>query len=132
MKKTVERIYPKNVWDSSSYQFSQAARTLGNNLLFISGQVGMDKEGKIVGHNFEIQAEQAFRNIGEILNEVGVDWENIVKLNVYLTDMNNLSSFSQIAVRYFKGNYPAQTVVEIKKLALPELLLEVEAIAILP
>jgi enamine deaminase RidA (YjgF/YER057c/UK114 family) len=92
----------------------------------------MDKDGRLVGTDFEAQAEQAFKNIDAILREVGADWEDVCKLNMYLLDIGNLSKLSEVAEKYLKGVYPAQTVVEVKKLALPELQLEIEAIAVIP
>ncbi len=100
-------------------------------MLFIAGQNGLDKDARIVGKDFESQCRQSFENIGAILSSAGADFHNVVKVTGYLTDMKNLEAFVKISSNYFKDDLPTQTLLEVKSLALPDLNVEVEAIAVL-
>jgi len=66
-----------------------------------------------------------------VLQEAGASFSNVTKLNVYLTNIGDLAKYSEIQATYFPDGFPAQTVVEVNKLALPELKVEVEATAVL-
>lgn len=66
----------------------------------------------------------------QILRSAKASMENIAKLTVYLTDIKDLQRYSEVMKRYFKKGLPAQTAVEVSRLALPELKIEVEAIAV--
>lgn len=110
--------------------YSQAVRV--GNFLFISGQISEDSKGEIVGKgNFEKQARQVFENLRAAVNAEGGSLEDIVKITVYLTDMNNLAKFREIRSEYFKRDYPASTLIEVKNLTSKKLLIEVDAIAAL-
>lgn len=110
--------------------YSQAVRV--GNFLFISGQISEDSKGEIVGEgNFEKQARQVFENLRAVVNAEGGSLENIVKVTVHLTDMNNLAKFREIRSEYFKRDYPASTLIEVKSLISKKLLIEIDAIAAL-
>lgn len=101
-------------------------------LLFIAGQVARDREGRTVGlGDAAAQAEQAFRNIGAILEAAGVTFDNVVNLRVYLTDMRYLEAVGQVRRRFMREPYPASASVQVVALAEPDLLVEVEAVAVL-
>lgn len=123
-------ISPKKVWDSKPYSFSQGVACSGKRIIFVAGQVGIDPSGKIVSENIEEQAEQAFKNMQQILKAAKASMENVAKLTVYLTDIKDLQQYTEVMKKYFKKGLPAQTAVEVSRLALPELKIEVEAIAI--
>ncbi|MEM3614071.1 MAG: RidA family protein [Nitrososphaerales archaeon] len=123
-------ISPKKVWDSKPYAFSQGVSCGGKRIIFIAGQVGIDPTGKIVSESIEKQTEQAFENMQQILRSAKASMENVAKLTVYLTDIKDLQRYSEVMKRYFKKGLPAQTAVEVSRLALPELKIEVEAIAV--
>lgn len=131
LKKKV--IAPIRVWKSKPLGFSQAILCEGRKLLFISGQVGIKSTGEVVSEP-EGQIVQAFENLKNILEEAGAGFENVVKLTTYLTDMKLLPLYQEIRSKYIKDimkEYPASTVVEVKGLARKELVVEIEAIAIL-
>ncbi|MDP2659647.1 MAG: RidA family protein [Dehalococcoidia bacterium] len=110
--------------------YSHAVRA--GNLLFLAGQVARDKEGHIVGlGDAAAQADQVMKNIGALLEAAGATFENIVKLNVFLTDMRYSPAVGQVRRRYMREPFPASTSVQVVALADPELLLEIEAIAVL-
>lgn len=110
--------------------YSHAVRA--GNLLFLAGQVARDKEGHTVGlGDAAAQADQVMKNIGALLEAAGATFENIVKLNVFLTDMRYSPAVGQVRRRYMREPFPASTSVQVVALADPELLLEIEAIAVL-
>ena len=110
--------------------YSPAIMTYKKNLIFISGQVAYDNEGNIVGKgDIEAQARQIFTNIGDLLSAAGTDFNSVIKTNYYITDVNLWPKVSSLRTRYFKPPYPASTMVEIKSLVHPDLLLEIEVVA---
>ena len=104
-------------------------------LVYLAGQLGLDREGKVVGGagDFRAQAVQTFENLKAALAVVGGTFENVVKLNNYLTDINDLPTFREVRDQYLpKQNKPASTTLSISKLARAGATLEVEAVAVLP
>ncbi len=102
--------------------------------VYISGQLALDKDGGIVGKgDFRAQAVQVFENLKLALAAVGADFSHVVKLNTYMLDIGNLETFREVRNQYINAeNPPASTLVEILRLARPDLQVEVEAIAIVP
>jgi 2-iminobutanoate/2-iminopropanoate deaminase len=99
-------------------------------LLFLSGQAAIDAAGAIVGAgDFDAQLEQTFANIDRVLAAGGSDRSRIVKVTIYLTDMANFPKIVEARRRYFTPPYPADTIVEVRSLALPELMVEIDVIA---
>lgn len=99
-------------------------------LLFLSGQAAIDDQGAIVGaDDFDAQIVQTFANIDNVLKAGGSNRNNIVKVTIYLTDMSNLSKIIEARQKYFTAPYPADTLVEVSALALPELMVEIDVIA---
>ncbi len=110
--------------------YSHAVRA--GNLLFIAGQVARDKDGRSVGlGDAEAQADQAMKNIGVLLEAAGTTWDNVVKLNVFLTDMRYREAVGRARRKYMREPFPASTSVQVVALADPELLVEIEATAVL-
>ena len=95
--------------------YSQAIRA--NGFIFVSGQLGLDPiPNTLVEGGFEAQARQALKNATTILTAAGSDWSKVVKVTVYLEDMNNYSLFNEIYVRTLEGIPPARTAVEVSRL----------------
>lgn len=102
------------------------------NLVFVSGQAAIDDQGKVVGAgDFDRQAEQTFANLKKVLEAGGSSMAKIVKVNIYLTDMTNFPKIVALRAKHFKKPYPADTIVEVRGLALKELMIEIEAIALI-
>jgi len=100
-------------------------------LLVISGQAAISPEGEIVGAgDFDAQAEQVFRNLERVLHAGGSSLRNVLKVTIFLTDMANFPKIVELRGKWFTPPYPADTIVEVRALALPELELEIEAIAV--
>lgn len=110
------------------FKISQAIR-LGD-LVFVSGQAAISENGELVGvGDFDAQAERAFRNLEHVLEAAGSGLDRIVKVTIFLTDMSNFPKIVDLRGRWFSRPYPADTIVEVTSLALPELEIEIEAIA---
>jgi len=106
--------------------------TRKSNLLFVSGQVALNAQGNVVGINdFETQAKQALDNLVVMLKEIGATLEDLMMITVFVTDMSNRPIFAKVRNAYFRKNPPASTIVEIKRLCMDELLIEVNGIAVL-
>jgi reactive intermediate/imine deaminase len=100
------------------------------NLLFLSGQAAISEAGELVGvGDFGAQLVQTMANIDRVLAAGGSDRSRIVKVTIYMTDMGNFPAIVEARRRYFTPPYPADTIVEVKSLALPELMLEIDVIA---
>jgi enamine deaminase RidA (YjgF/YER057c/UK114 family) len=82
--------------------------------------------------DFDAQAEQVFRNLERVLAAAGATLADVVKVTIYLTDMGNFPKIVDLRARWFTAPYPADTIVEVGALALPELMIEIEAIAVAP
>jgi 2-iminobutanoate/2-iminopropanoate deaminase len=80
--------------------------------------------------DFDAQAEQTFANVRRVLELGGSSMEKIVKVTIYLTDMGNFPKIVELRGRHFSEPYPADTIVEVSALALSELMIEIEAIAL--
>jgi enamine deaminase RidA (YjgF/YER057c/UK114 family) len=104
-------------------------------IVFISGQLGLDLENKIVGApgDFRAQAEQTFVNLKNALAAVGADFTHVVKFTSYFTDVAHLGVFREVRDRFVDTSAPpASTAIAISALARPGALIEVEAIAVVP
>ena len=102
-------------------------------LLFVSGCVPVDGDGKLVGGDDVVaQAEQVFENIGAVLTAANASARDVVKVTVFLTDIDDRPSINPVRQRFFGEARPASTLVEVSKLAVPGAKLEIEAIAVVP
>lgn len=124
MKK--EHINPDGMHRPRGYTHTVRA----GNTVYVAGQVGWDKDGKIVPGGFEAQAAQAFENLKRALEGGGASLADVVKITTYVKDLNDLPKFREVREKYFTAPLPASTLVQIVSLAMPELLIEIEAIAV--
>ena len=85
--------------------------------LFISGQIGISREtGALVSNDISEQTHQIFKNLEFILKSAGLTINDIFKITVYLTDLNQFNLLNEIFKQYFKAPYPARTVVGVNAL----------------
>ena len=129
---SIRRINPPELGDPPGY--SQIVDVSAIRMVFIAGQTALDRDGNVVGKNdFATQAEQVFENLGIALRASGCTAANLVKLTVFLTDMDNLGRYREARNRFFASvtppAAPAVTLVEVSKLYGPDFLIEIEAIA---
>jgi enamine deaminase RidA (YjgF/YER057c/UK114 family) len=113
--------------------FSQAWRVdAAASLVFVAGQGPISPNGELVGRDdFETQVRQTFENMRVVLEQCGASFESVVKLTVYLTDIGLLRDFGRVRSEFITGPPPASTAVQIGALAVPGMMVEVEAIAVL-
>ena len=113
----------------AAFNIAQAYRV--GDLIFLSGQAALDLDGNLVGvGDFDAQAEQAFENLRTVLDAADSSMDKLVKVTIYLTDMANFGKIVALRERYFSSPWPADTLVEVSALALPELMIEIEGIAL--
>jgi len=129
---SITRINPPELGTPPGY--SQVVDVSAGRIIFIAGQTAVDRDGNPVGKNdFAAQAAQVFRNLGIALQVAGCTPAHLVKLTVFLTDMDNLVRYREARNRFFASvtppAAPAVTLVEVAKLYGPDFMIEIEAIA---
>ena len=121
------KIDPGWEWDDR-FNLSQAIQ-IGDSV-YTSGQVAIDSDGNVVGKgDMKVQTRQCLENVKTVLQAAGASMDNVVKVTVFLTDMSRLMETHEVRIQYFPDDPPASTAVEVKALVLPDLLIEIEAIA---
>jgi 2-iminobutanoate/2-iminopropanoate deaminase len=103
---------------------------VAGDLVFTSGQIGVDAKGQIVEGGIEAQTEQVFRNLATVLEAAGSSVDNIVKATVFLADMNDYNAMNELYKKHFKGDPPARTTVQVARLP-RDAKIEIEAVAVL-
>ena len=112
-----------------AFLISQAFRV--GNLVITSGQAAIAPTGELVGvGDFDRQVEQTMANLSAVLNAADSSLAQIIKVTIYLRDMSKFDKIMALRETYFTVPYPADTIVEVTSLALPELEIEIEAIAL--
>ena len=102
-------------------------------LVFVSGIVAVDREGQLVGGaDVVAQARQVFQNMREVLAAAGCGFKDVVRVTIYLTDVDDRPSINPVRKEVFGEARPASTLVEVSRLAVPGAKIEVEAVAVLP
>jgi 2-iminobutanoate/2-iminopropanoate deaminase len=108
---------------------------LGNcSMIIISGQVALDKDGNLIGKNdLAKQTEQVFANIKNIITESGGTMNDLVRIGVYMLDVTQVQAFRDVRNRFINQQTPpTSTLVQVSKLVRDDLLIEIEATAIIP
>jgi enamine deaminase RidA (YjgF/YER057c/UK114 family) len=122
-----------NPWSwQDRFGFSQAWRVDGAEaVVFVAGQGPLSPEGELVGEgDFEAQARQTFANLATVLDQAGASLDSVVKLGVYLTDIGTLREYGRLRAELMPAAPPASTAVQVVALAIPGMMIEVEAIAV--
>ena len=118
-------------------QYSHLTRVKASEFVFIAGQVGVDKAGRLTGSgDFDAQCVQTFANIEAALKSVNAGWGNIVQFTTYLVHSQDIAKFMSFRLREFPkmfadGAYPPNTLLMIDRLVQEALLVEVQAVAAL-
>lgn len=100
----------------------------GARLLYIAGQLGINADGKMAP-DIRGQAEQAWRNLGHVLEAAGLGYQNLVKVTHFLTRREDIAVYREVRAKFLGPHAPASTLLVISALARPEALIEVEAVA---
>lgn len=110
--------------------YSQVVSVEAERLIFISGQVPTDLDGRTVGKgDFEAQARQAFKNLAAQLEAAGAAFGNVVKMGYFLTNPDDCARLRAVRAEYLREEFPASTLLIVKQLFDPDWLIEIEAIA---
>jgi 2-iminobutanoate/2-iminopropanoate deaminase len=114
-----------------SAQYGYSAALAHGDLLFVAGQASIDDQGQIVGDgDFMAQAHQVFANLRRVLEAGGSSLADVLKVTVFVTDMSVFPQIVALRHQYFTAPYPADSLVQVAALAFPELMIEIEAIAV--
>jgi enamine deaminase RidA (YjgF/YER057c/UK114 family) len=128
---TIEKYCPAGLYDPSGY--SQVIKVTGaQTILFLAGQVAYDKDGGVAHKgDFAAQTRAAFDAIKKLVEAGGGTLDNVVKITTYVTDMRNRPHFRTVRDTFFGVKGPASTLIEVSRLADPDYLVEIEAIAVI-
>ncbi|KIK70952.1 hypothetical protein GYMLUDRAFT_33041 [Collybiopsis luxurians FD-317 M1] len=122
---SVERI---NSDENSQFTRILSHATKVPGLIFLSGQTPVDKNGKLVEGGIQEHTAQCIKNLGNVLAASGSSWEKVVKVNVYLKDMDNFSAMNEVYEKLLPSPKPARTCIQAGKLP-NDVDVEIEAIA---
>lgn len=121
----ITRIASGTPWEPI-FGYSRAVETAG--WLAVSGTTSFDENGRITGRNqMYVQARQAIANIAIALERAGMSLANVVRTRVFVTDMERFAEVARAHLEAFGANPPASTVVEIRRLVNPDMMIEIEA-----
>jgi 2-iminobutanoate/2-iminopropanoate deaminase len=109
--------------------YSQAVMV--GNMLYASGQIPLDAEGRLVEGGIEEQTHQVLRNMGAVLEAAGGSYRNVVKTTLFIKDMSQFATINEIYASYFGEHKPARSTVEVARLP-KDALIEIEMIACIP
>jgi 2-iminobutanoate/2-iminopropanoate deaminase len=111
--------------------FTDAVRA--GSLLFVSGIVAVDGEGRLIGANDVVaQTRQVFDNMRAVLAAAGCGFEDVVKVTIFLTDIGERPLINPLRQEMFGETRPASTLVEVARLAVPGARVEIECVALVP
>jgi 2-iminobutanoate/2-iminopropanoate deaminase len=111
--------------------YSQAVITEGGRIVWLAGQVAFqDAAGKSLAGDFDGQVREVFRLLGETLKETGGALADMVTMTVFITDQRHGDRFTELRKEIFAGDFPASALITVRALARPEMLVEVQGIAV--
>jgi enamine deaminase RidA (YjgF/YER057c/UK114 family) len=124
-------INPQTLHQPTGY--SHVVEVVAGRPVYIAGQVALDPDGALVGPgDVRAQARQVFRNLRAALEAVGAGFEQVVKLNYYLVDAAQLPALREVRDEFINTRQPpASTAVEVRRLVREDLLIEVDAVAVI-
>ncbi len=130
-----QSLHPVGLFSSADFGFAQAVSVEGKRLVFCAGQTAWDKDNNIVGaDDLGRQMAKSLENIGIALAEAGAGFNDVCRLTVYVVDYNPgmLETITRELTKVFdKNNLPANTLLGVQALALPEFMVELEATAVI-
>ena len=129
-----QSLQPDDLFPSSDFGFAQVVTTEGKKLVFCAGQTAWTRDMQIVGeYDLGKQMEKTLENVRHALTAAGADLKDVVRLTIYIVDYNpdKLDTISGVLTQFFdKDALPANTLLGIQALALPEFMVEIEATAV--
>lgn len=131
--KRIRKFNTKDTYPNQSLNNDLCQVVRAGNMVFLRGQVGTDLEGNLIGlGDPEAQAEQAMRNVKQLLEEAGSCLDHTCKITIYLTDRGYREPVYRVVGKWLKGVFPVSTGVVVSGLAKPEWLMEIDVIAVMP
>lgn len=125
----VQRINPPALSKPTGYSHVVVVR--GGNTIYVSGQVPITVDGKLVGAgNMEAQTRQVFENLRAALRSANADLKDLVKITIFATDASQLDAIRKVRNQYLPGDFPASSFIEVKALFRPDVMIEIEGIAV--
>jgi reactive intermediate/imine deaminase len=114
------------------FGYSQVVDAPATRVIYIAGQVPLDREGRLVGEgDLEAQARQVFENLTAALEAAGASWADVVKLGYFVRDVGHIASVRSIRDGFVDTEHPpASTLVEVSSLFRPDVLIEIDAVAV--
>ncbi|MBI1258403.1 MAG: RidA family protein [Chloroflexi bacterium] len=114
--------------------YSHVAEVTGGKTIYLSGQIALDASGALVGAgDMQAQAQQVFSNLKSALESVGADFSAVVKLTYFVVDIAQIPVIRDVRDQYINTqNPPASSAVEVRRLVRDDLLIEIEAVAVVP
>ena len=111
---------------------SHGVKVTAGHLVFVSGQVARNVHGELVGKgDIKAQTRQALENVKDVLEVAGATMDDVVKVTVFVTNVvEHYTEIHEARAEYWKTDYPASTMVEVRSLVSPDMLIEIEAIAV--
>jgi len=122
-----KKVISPSEFGAGSPNYSPAI--LADGTLYISGQIGQDLKSKEVPADFDAEVKTVLSNIGIVLKAAGMTYDDVVSVQVYLTDMELFARMNTVYQTFFKAPRPSRTTVGVTKLALPEAHIEVTVTA---
>jgi enamine deaminase RidA (YjgF/YER057c/UK114 family) len=125
---------PSALHDPVGFGYSHVASVTGSDLVLIGGQYGSGPDGHVTSTEFAEQVEHSFANLGTALAAAGLDYGHVARLGTYIVDHDQakLEALLQVIKRIWGDRPPAQTLIGVAALALPDMLFEVDAVAVRP
>ena len=111
---------------------SAAVKVKGGTMLFLAGHTASLSQANAELGNFDAQFKRVFDKIKTTLSQGGATFDDIVTMSVFLTDLRYIPEFNKLSKEIFKKNFPAITFVEVRHLARPQLIIEIQPIAVIP
>jgi enamine deaminase RidA (YjgF/YER057c/UK114 family) len=129
------RLFNPDTLAKPTAGYSQVAEVVGGKVVYISGQVALDRSGKLVGKDdFRAQVQQVFENLKAAIEAAGGDFHSVIKLNFYCAesvDASQMPAVREVRDKFVDtANPPTSTFVFVKRLVRPEWLIEVDAVAV--
>ncbi len=125
----VKHINPTTLHKPTGY--THVVEATGDRTLYISGQIALDQSGAVVGKgDLKAQTRQVFENLKAALAASGASFDHVAKITVFMTDLAEIQVFREVRNLYFTKELPASSLVQVVRLARPELMIEIEAVAV--
>ena len=125
----VEHVNPPELSKPTGY--THVVAVTGGRTLYVSGQVALDRTGAVIGKgDLKAQTRQVFENLKTALAASGATLDDVVKITIFMTDASQVQTVREVRDTYFTRQPPASTAVEVARLVRPELMIEIEAVAV--